>query len=107
MARTLKVSDNGIGHNGGPDPEQPYLKRAIELARQKEAIVEDEKQLYIEVKEADLRVMPIRLAVKRYLESDERRQARESNEAEAERLIRALGGYADTPLGEKAVNEVR
>lgn len=88
--------DNGRGHNS--IPEKPFFDQIIALEREKEAINEEIKQIYIEVKEADITVGPMRLAVKRYLESDEARLAREAKEAEADRILRAIG-----PLGEAAV----
>ncbi len=103
MARNLK-SRNGPGHNSNSvAPEKPFFDRLVALAKNMEAIREDIKEVCIEAKEADIRIQPLKLAVKRYLETEIERTARVGKEEEAERILRALGEFVNTPLGEAAV----
>ena len=104
MARTLKGGGNGPGHNsGGAEADVPFIRRIIILEAQRRELAEDIKAIYAEAKEVDIRVKPIRRAVKLYFDTEAVRLARAQVEAEAERIIHALGGYADTPLGQAAV----
>jgi hypothetical protein len=100
MARNLK--SNGPGHNIGA-AEKPYFDRLVAIETHIRALREDRKVIKTEAREADVKVGPLDLAVKLYLESDEARVAREEKEAEAERILRALGEFVHTPLGEAAV----
>src|SRR6266550_5728076 len=99
MAKDLSSSRSNTGV-----PERPFFDRLVELEREKERVTEDIKQVCIDAKEADVRVMPLKKAVKRHLETEEKRLARENLEEEVERLLRALGALADSPLGEAAIN---
>jgi hypothetical protein len=101
MARNL--NSNGPGHNSGSTPEKPFFDRLVALYRSMEALREDIKEVCIEAKEADLLVQPLKLAVRRHLETDKERNARVGKEEEAERILRALGEFVNTPLGEAAV----
>jgi hypothetical protein len=87
--------------------EKPFFDRLVDLNRQMEALREDIKEVCVEAREADIRIMPLKLAVKLYLESDEKRSARLEKEAEADRILRALGPFADSDLGKAAVEEAR
>jgi hypothetical protein len=98
----LNLTSNGTGHNSGT-PEKPFFDRLVALHKNMEALREDIKQVCLEAKEADLLVMPLKLAVKRYLETELERSARLAKEEEAERILRALGEFVNTPLGEAAV----
>jgi hypothetical protein len=101
MARNLK--SNGPGHNSGGTPEKPFFDRLVALNKSMEALREDIKEVCIEAKEADIPIQPLKLAVKRYLETETERNARIGKEEEAERILRALGEFVNTPLGEAAV----
>jgi hypothetical protein len=68
-----------------------------------QALREDIKEVCTEAKEAGILVMPLKLAVRRYLETETERNARLGKEEEAERIMRALGEFVNTPLGEAAV----
>jgi uncharacterized protein (UPF0335 family) len=105
MARTLKTSENGPGHNSGGSgsADSIYARRIIRVEEEIRSLKEDVKEIYAEAKEADVRVKPIRLAVKLYFDPEHVRVARAATQDEAEIIIHALGGYADTPLGEAAI----
>jgi uncharacterized protein (UPF0335 family) len=104
MARTLKTSNNGPEHNSGSNSaDSIYARRIIKVEEEIRALKEDVKEIYAEAKEADVRVKPIRLAVKLYFDPEHVRVARAATQDAAEIIIHALGGYADTPLGEAAV----
>ena len=105
-SRNLSAKDNGngIGHNGGT-PEKPYFDRLVALFKNMEALREDIKVVCTEAREADILIMPLKLAVKRYMETDKERNARLGKEEEAERILRALGEFVNTPLGEAAMQE--
>ncbi len=112
MARNLKsrlagaglLKSNGPGHNSaGVTTEKPFFDRLVALNKHLEAIREDIKEVCIEAREAEIRIQPLKLAVKRYLETEIERTAREEKEAEAERILRALGEFVNTPLGEAAI----
>lgn len=106
MVRTLKGS-KGKGNSGrggaNTPPEEPFIVRLAAIEDQIQALREDKKEIKIEIRAVNLRVQPITLAVKRYRESEEQRLARLEVETEAERILRAMGHYADTPLGQAAV----
>jgi hypothetical protein len=101
MARNLK--SNGPGHNSGGTPEKPFFDRLVALNKNMEALREDIKEVCIEAKESDVLVQPLKLAVRRYLETERERIARLSKEEECERILRALGEFVNTPLGGAAV----
>lgn len=103
MARNLKGKSNGPGHNSGVAPEKPFFDRLVALYKHMEELREDIKVVCTEAKEADLLVMPLKLAVRRYLETEKERNAELGKEEEAERILRALGEFVNTPLGEAAV----
>ena len=103
MARTLKGKDNGSNRSSGA-PEKPFFDRLVALYKDMEALREDIKVVCVEAREADIRIMPLKLAVKRHLETEKERNARLEKEEEAERILRALGEFADTPLGQAAVD---
>jgi len=110
MARSLgslpRKSDNGPGHNSGVSFEKPYFDRLLHLRTAIAELRDDIKELKIECKEADIDVGPLELAVKRYRETEEERLARETKEAEAERILRAcLGDFIETDLGGSALND--
>jgi hypothetical protein len=102
MAKNL--SPNGHGRNE-PAPEKPYFHRLVNLYKEMEALREDIKVVCTEAREADIRIMPLKLAVKRHLETEKERNARLEKEEEAERILRALGAFVNTPLGQAAVEE--
>lgn len=110
MARTLKGKGKGKGkgkdewHGANTPAEEPFIVRLAAIEDQIQALREDKKEIKIEIRAVNLRVQPIMLAVKRYRETEEQRLAREEIESEAERILRALGLYADTPLGQAAVD---
>jgi cell division septum initiation protein DivIVA len=101
MARNLK--SNWPGHNTGGTPEKPFFDRLVALRRSMEELREDIKEVKTEAKEADVRIGPLELAVKRYLETEKERNARLGKEEEAERILRAITQLAGTPLGLAAV----
>lgn len=105
MARNLKSTGNGPGHNIGLE-EKPFFDRILALETHIKELREDVKAVSVDIREADLKVGPIKLAVKLYMESDEARSAREEKWAEAERIVRALREFVHTPLGEAAVKAV-
>lgn len=106
MARTLKGNGGRKGQRAGSNaaPEAPYFDRLAELYRAMANLRQDEKEVCIEARQADVRIQPLKRAVKLYLESEEERTARLEKEEEAERILRALGLLADTPLGQAAVD---
>jgi chromosome segregation ATPase len=100
VAKNLKVKANGPGHNVGAS-ERPFFDRLVDLNRQIEALRQDIKEVSAEARDADIPVTPLKLAVKRHLESDEKRSSREEREAEAERILRSLEKLG--PLGRAAI----
>jgi hypothetical protein len=103
MAPNLKSKRNGPGHNSGGTPEKPYFDRLVAIETHIKQLREDRKEVCIEAKEADIMIGALKHRVKRHLESEEARLARETMEAESERIGRALGEFVNTPLGEAAV----
>jgi sugar phosphate isomerase/epimerase len=102
MARNL--NSNGPGHNSGVSVvEKPFFDRIVALKRTMEACREDIKVVKAEARDADVKVTHLEHAIKLYLEPEERRNARLEKEAEAERILRALGEFVNTPLGEAAM----
>lgn len=101
MARK-KLRANGITP-GGNSSYEPFARRIIEIEAQRRALAEDIKVVYGEAKDADVLVKPIRLAVKDYFTKESVRVARAEIQEQADAIIHALGGYADTPLGAHAV----
>lgn len=106
MARTLKGNGRRKGQHAGSNaaPEAPYFDRLVELYRAMADLRQDVKEVCIEARQADVRIQPLKRAVKLYLESEEEQTARLEKEEEAERILRALGHFADTPLGQAAVD---
>jgi hypothetical protein len=101
MARNLK--SNGPGHNSGVSiAEKPFFDRLVALRKTMEACREDIKVVKAEARESDIKVTHLDYAVKLYLETEEKRNARLEKEAEADRILRAIG-----PLGEAAVDSAR
>ena len=79
-----------------------FKDRLIRLEESKHEIAEDMKDLATEMKSSGLlkeEIAGIKLAVKRYFESDEKRKFRES----AEDFAAALGDFKDLPLGVAAM----
>jgi hypothetical protein len=101
MARSLK--SNGPGHNSGAVPEKPYFDRLVAIETHMKELREDRKQICIEAKEADIFIGALKHRVKRHMESEEARLARETMEAESDRIGRALGEFANLPLGQAAM----
>lgn len=80
-----------------------FLARLIRLEQERRDNAEDRKELGVEMKDAELlkeEIAGIKLAVKRHFEDPDKRKFRES----AEEFAAALGGFADTPLGNAAVH---
>jgi uncharacterized protein (UPF0335 family) len=94
MAKNLKA--NGPGRNS--ISEQPFFDRLVALNKNMEALREDIKEVCVEARDADIKITHLKHAVKLYLETEDKRTAREEKEAEANRILRAMG-----PLGEAAV----
>jgi len=90
-------------HGNNVAPELPFFDRIVNLEKEKQALADDIKEVYAEAKQEDIDVKALRLAVKRHLESDEKRMLREAAEEEADRILSALGEFVNTPLGEAAV----
>lgn len=82
---------------------QSIVSRIVRLSEEKAALGEDIKDIYTEAKSAGHDVKAVRIAVKRQMETEEKRKAREAVETEAELIIAALGAFADSPLGAAAV----
>lgn len=82
---------------------QSIVARIVRLSEEKAAIGEDIKDIYTEAKSAGHDVKAVRIAVKRQMETEDKRKAREAVESEAELIIAALGEFADSPLGAAAV----
>ncbi len=102
MARSLSASD---GHNSGGmiDGEslRRFVSRAMSLLEERDGINEDLKEVYAEAKEAGFVTQQLRQIVR------EQRMEPLTLEAHLESmdaLRHALGGLADTPLGEAAVS---
>ncbi len=107
MTRTLKVSDNGSGHNSGGALDGEALKRYVDRVAN---IMQEQKDLAEAIKEICAECDEAGVASKKEV----RRRARESlmdpevlrsqlDRDEEQR--RALGWLADTPLGEAAIKE--
>lgn len=84
-------------------PAKTYIDRAVKLSKEIADQRIDLRAVYDEAKEAGFTKGAIRIVVKRELEDDELRAAREAIESEAEQIMAALGMLGDTPLGEAAV----
>lgn len=79
------------------------VERIERLEEERKALGSDIKDIYTEAKSAGHDVKAVRIAVKRQMETEEKRKAREAVETEAELIIAALGAFADSPLGAAAV----
>jgi hypothetical protein len=98
MARNL--NSNGPGHNSGVTVvEKPFFDRIVAIRQHMKALREEEKEVSTEAREADVKITPLKHAVKLYLESEEQRNARLAKESEADRILRGIG-----PLGAAAVD---
>lgn len=79
-----------------------YKDRIVKLEQEKKDRAEDIKEVYLEAKGNGLlkeELAGLRIAVRRYFETDDRRKARET----AEEFADALGDFKDLPLGVAAV----
>lgn len=79
-----------------------YKDRIIKLEQEKRDRAEDIKEVMLEAKGSGLikeELAGIKLAVRRYFETEDRRKFRES----AEEFASALGEFKDLPLGAAAV----
>lgn len=105
----LKMADGALraraGSNSGVTHDDRLASIVNRITLLSEAISDfksDVKDIYQEAKSAGYDLKAIRIVVKRRLESDDQRAAREAAEAEAEQMEAALGMLgmlADTPLG--------
>src|SRR6266700_5377460 len=106
MAKTLKVGDNGRGHNSGGmiDGEalKRYVDRVVNLMEDRKALNEDIKQVYEESKDAGFVTKLLRQLVKEAMMEPE---VLEDHLAQMDALRHALGRFGDTPLGEAAVKD--
>ncbi len=106
MARTLKVSDNGAGHNSGVI-DAAALKRRVErvanLMREQKALGEDIKEEVAAGDEAgEASKKELRRLARESLMDAEVLEAQLDHMA---KLRQALGSFAALPLGEAAVKE--
>lgn len=76
------------------------VDRIVRLEEEKQGISADIKGIYQEAKSAGFGPKAVKIAVKREMETAEKRAAREAEEAEAQLIIAALGEFVATPLGE-------
>ena len=75
------------------------------LSRERAEVQDSIKVVYAEIKEAGYDPKAIRIVVKRALEEDDARIAREATELTADQMMATLGMLADLPLGRAAVKE--
>lgn len=87
--------------------EKPYFDRLLNIDEQINNLREDRKEVCAQAKAADVDVKVLNRSVKLWREPEERRNAREDIEAEADRVVRALREFVNTPLGGAAVNAAR
>ncbi len=103
MARSLSANDSA-GHNSGGmvDGEalRRYVSRAMSLLEARDEISEDLKEVYAEAKDAGFVTAQLRQIVR---EQRMEPLTLESHLEAMDMLRHALGGLADTPLGEAAV----
>lgn len=81
-------------------------KRLIRLEIEKRERMEDIKELMLEAKASGLlkeEIAAIKLAARRYFETEDKRKFRES----VEDIARALGDFADMPLAQAAMDMAR
>lgn len=93
-----------LGHNSDAKLRS-LISRIVNLEVDKANTAEAIRDLYAEVKSGGYDQRAVRVIVKRQLETNEKREKRESLEEEVERLLTALGPLADLPLGQAAVAE--
>lgn len=79
-----------------------FLERIERVAVEKDGLAEDIKEIYVQAKEAGLNTKVMRKIV---AERKGDRQAVDGERATYEAYMRALGDYADTPLGAAAVQK--
>lgn len=101
----------------GTKPEKPpvnpnsdvraFVDRIVRLEEEKKELAASIKEVYEETRSAGYEPKAIKIAVKREMETPEKRAAREAVEAEAELILAALGEFASSPLGEAAVRAGR
>lgn len=82
---------------------QMRIDRLVRLFNEKAEVQDSIKAEWASAKEAGYGVKAMRIVVKRALESDEERVARQETELTAEQMMQLLGMLADTPLGEAAM----
>ncbi len=106
MARTLRVSDNGAGHNSGGmiDGEalKRYVDRVVRLMEERKALNTDIKEVYDESKDAGFVTKHLRQLVREAMMEPE---VLEDHLAQMDALRHALGQFANTPLGSAAVDK--
>jgi uncharacterized protein (UPF0335 family) len=89
------------------DPQlESYVSRIKSLETEKRERAEDIREVYSEAKNAGHDIPALRIVVKRALETDEKRNKRETAEQIAERMMMALGMLSDMPLGRAALERV-
>jgi uncharacterized protein (UPF0335 family) len=81
-------------------PAAGYIDRIVKLEEEVRGLRLDIRGIYDEAKEAHFTKGAIRIVVKRKLEDEEQRAAREAIETEAEQILAALGMLNGRPLGE-------
>ncbi len=82
------------------------VDRIVRLEEERAGLGNDIKEIYAEAKSAGYDVPALRIVVKRAREDAEKRQKRETAEQIAESMLAALGEYAETPLGQAAIERV-
>lgn len=95
-----------MSRNLAIDPAQKsILERWIELERTRLDCIADLKDLAKEAKSKGMEPAAIREAVKRHFEDSEKAQKRRSKEEAVEYLLAVLGDFAESPLGQAAINQ--
>lgn len=91
---------SGVGHNTGHDELRLLIERVERLEEEKQGIADDIKDIYTEAKSRGFDPKYMREIVR------ERRMGEAARNERAEMLYtyrKALGMYADTPLGQAAL----
>jgi uncharacterized protein (UPF0335 family) len=82
------------------------VDRIVRLENEKGEVSDSIKAEYASAKEDGYEVKALRLVVKRALEDEDKRVAREAVELTTEQMMAALGMLRDTPLGKAAMEAV-
>lgn len=80
-----------------------YVDRLVALSNEKAEVQDAMKVVFAQAKDAGYDVPALRLVLKRALEDEAAKFARQSAEDIAAAMMAALGMLADTPLGEAAL----